>query len=118
MATKANSDPVPEPTFETRLDELNALITALEGGDLGLEESIATFEKGRKLHRELLDRLAAFERRIEVLTKGPDGADRATAAPEFDPDRAPPAAPPPAPPKSEAPRAAKKKPAYDDEVPF
>jgi exodeoxyribonuclease VII small subunit len=118
MATQPTPEPRKEPTFEERLDELNALITSLEGGELGLEASIATFEKGRRLHQELLDRLSAFERRIEILTKGADGADRVVPAPEFDPDRAPAAAPSPPPSSPASPRAAKKKPTYDDEVPF
>lgn len=112
MATPAASEPAREPSFEERLEELNGLISALEGGALGLEQSIAVFEKGRRLHRELLDRLAAFERRIETLTRGPDGADRAEPAPDFDPERAPPAA------KAEPRRDASKKRPTDDGVPF
>lgn len=140
MATKPGAEPAAEPSFEDRLDELNSLITALEGGELGLEQSIATYEKGRRLHQELLRRLDAFERRIEVLTKTADGGDRAVAAPEFDPDRATDVADSAAAPAgaagsspraaaekpstkavaepSTAPKPAKKKPAYDDDVPF
>ena len=44
-----------KPAFETKLDELNALIKSLEKGDLGLEEAIATFERGRTLHQALVD---------------------------------------------------------------
>jgi exodeoxyribonuclease VII small subunit len=127
MAPKPAPEPAREPSFEDRLAELNTLLTALEGGELGLEESIAAYEKGRRLHRELLGRLDAFERRIEVLTKGADGADRAIDAPELDPDRAE-AAPSPsaasekpaakAADAAPAPKSAKKKPAYDDDVPF
>ena len=42
------ADPQKKPTFESRLDELNALIKSLEKGDLGLEDAIATF-KSRSL---------------------------------------------------------------------
>ncbi len=140
MATKSGAEPAAEPSFEDRLDELNALITALEGGELGLEQSIATYEKGRRLHQELLGRLDAFERRIEVLTKSADGSDRVVAAPEFDPDRAADAAdsaaaqsgaggspsraaaekpsPKTAGESSSPSKSAKKKPGYDDDVPF
>ncbi len=139
MATKSGAEPAAEPSFEDRLDELNALITALEGGELGLEQSIATYEKGRRLHQELLGRLDAFERRIEVLTKSADGSDRVVAAPEFDPDRMTDAAdsatspasgagaavrpaektPPKTAGESSSPsKSAKKKPGYDDDVPF
>jgi exodeoxyribonuclease VII small subunit len=79
-------DPAKRPSFETRLDELNGLIKQLEKGDLGLEESIATFERGRALHQELVTQLTDFERRIEVLTRGLDGQDRAAPAADLDPE--------------------------------
>jgi exodeoxyribonuclease VII small subunit len=71
--------------FEKRLEELNGLIKQLEKGNLGLEDAIATFERGRKLHGELVAQLAEFERRIEMLTRDLDGQDRIEAAPGFDP---------------------------------
>jgi exodeoxyribonuclease VII small subunit len=74
-----------KPTFEKRLDELNGLIKQLEKGNLGLEDAIQTFERGRKLHGELVTQLAEFERRIEILTRDLDGQDRVEAAPDFDP---------------------------------
>jgi exodeoxyribonuclease VII small subunit len=76
-----------KPAFETRLDELNVLIKTLEKGDLGLEEAIATFERGRTLHQALVAQLSEFERRIEVLTRGLDGQDRAQPARGLDPER-------------------------------
>ena len=77
-----------KPSFETKLDELNALIKLLEKGDLGLEEAIATFERGRTLHQTLVAQLSEFERRIEILTRGLDGQDRVQPAPGIDPERA------------------------------
>jgi exodeoxyribonuclease VII small subunit len=76
-----------KPSFEKRLADLNDLIKQLERGDLGLEDAIRTFERGKKLHGELASQLAEFERRIEILTRDLDGQDRVEPAPEFDPDR-------------------------------
>src|SRR5262245_44396455 len=76
-----------KPSFEAKLDELNALIKSLEKGDLGLEEAIATFERGRTLHQALVTQLSEFERRIEVLTRGLDGQDRVQPADGLDPGR-------------------------------
>jgi exodeoxyribonuclease VII small subunit len=85
--------PTPVP-FEKKLEELNGLIRQLEKGEIGLEEAIQTFERGRKLHGELVSQLAEFERRIEILTRGLDGQDRPVAAPHLDPGREHGAAPP------------------------
>jgi exodeoxyribonuclease VII small subunit len=76
-----------KPSFEAKLEELNGLIKHLEKGDLGLEEAIATFERGRNLHKDLVGQLSEFERKIEVLTRGLDGQDRAVAADGLDPER-------------------------------
>ena len=81
------ADTPKKPTFESRPDELNALIKSLEKGDLGLEDAIATFERGRILHQDLLTQLTDFERRIEVLTRGFDGQDRTQPADGLDPGR-------------------------------
>jgi exodeoxyribonuclease VII small subunit len=77
-----------KPPFEAKLDELNALIKSLEKGDLGLEDAIATFERGRALHQTLVAQLSEFERRIEILTRGLDGQDRVQPAQGLDPERA------------------------------
>jgi exodeoxyribonuclease VII small subunit len=75
------------PPFEKRLEELNALIKQLEKGDLGLEEAILTFERGKTLHAELVKQLGGFERKIEMLTRELDGQDQTKPAPNLDPDR-------------------------------
>jgi exodeoxyribonuclease VII small subunit len=62
-----------EKSFEKSLDELEKIVRKLEDGDLPLEESLKLFETGVKLSRECRERLAAAERRIEVLMKDADG---------------------------------------------
>ena len=57
-------------TFEKALGELEEIALRLEGGDLGLDESIAEFEKGLKLARFCNSKLEEAERKIEILQKG------------------------------------------------
>jgi len=60
-------------TFEATLDELEGIVMKLEEGDLPLEDSLKLFEDGVRLSRDCRERLTAAERRIEVLTRAPDG---------------------------------------------
>jgi len=78
-------EPDPKPSFETKLADLERLIRDLEGGRLGLEESIATFEKGKALHKELLKQLGDYERRIEILTRDDRGEERLEDGARLDP---------------------------------
>ena len=41
----------PEPTFEQARGELERIVAQLEGGDAGLEEAIALWERGEALYR-------------------------------------------------------------------
>lgn len=40
-------------TFEERLQELEAIVTRLENGDVPLEEAISEFQKGMVLSKDL-----------------------------------------------------------------
>jgi exodeoxyribonuclease VII small subunit len=57
-AQGANADPVASEetlraaTFEVVMEELQAVVTRLEEGELSLEESLVAFELGVKLSRE------------------------------------------------------------------
>ena len=53
--------------FEASIKELEALVTRLETGDLCLEDSLITFEKGIKLTRECQQHLAAAEQQVTLL---------------------------------------------------
>jgi exodeoxyribonuclease VII small subunit len=72
MADKAK-DKDPKPTFEKDLESLEAIVTQLEEGGLPLDESITRFEDGIKLWKRCEQALSHAEKRIEILTKGPDG---------------------------------------------
>lgn len=55
------------PNFEESIHELEALVNALESGDLPLEESLAVFEKGIKLTKECQQQLSAAEQKVQQL---------------------------------------------------
>lgn len=56
-------------SFEGSLEQLEALVRELESGEKGLEESLALFEKGVTLSRELTQQLEQAKHKVEVLTK-------------------------------------------------
>jgi exodeoxyribonuclease VII small subunit len=60
-------------SFEEALHELEEVAMKLEGGDLGLDDSIKEFEKGIRLARYCQQKLDEAERKIEILQKGSDG---------------------------------------------
>ena len=59
--------------FEEALAELEGLVQRLEKGELPLEDSLAAFERGMTLVRQLGDRLAQVEQRVEVLLRSEAG---------------------------------------------
>ena len=58
-----------ELSFEAALDRLEAIVDRLEGGELPLEDSLASFEEGVRLSRALSEQLGSAERRVERLLK-------------------------------------------------
>lgn len=68
------------PTFEQSLTELQRIVADLESGALGLEQSLAQFERGIGLLRQCRAVLEQAEQRIEVLT-GVDSQGNPTFAP-------------------------------------
>ena len=53
--------------FEKSLQRLEQIVAHMESGELGLEESLAQFEKGIKLARRCQDTLTDAELRVEQL---------------------------------------------------
>lgn len=53
--------------FEKSLQHLEKIVSQMESGELGLEESLEQFEKGIKLARNCQDKLANAELRVEQL---------------------------------------------------
>lgn len=56
--------------FESRLSELEGLVRRLEDGSLPLEESLALFERGLALARELQKSLSEASLRVTRLLEG------------------------------------------------
>lgn len=76
MMKHTMSDTNPEqPTFEAALAELQRIVADLENGSVGLEESLARFERGVALLKTCYATLEQAEQRIELLVgAGADGA--------------------------------------------
>ena len=55
------------PTFEQLLQELEALVTQLESGDLPLNEALQTFERGVRLTRECQAALSSAQQKVQLL---------------------------------------------------
>jgi exodeoxyribonuclease VII small subunit len=53
--------------FEPALAELEALVTAMESGDMSLEESLLAFENGIRLTRECQEALQQAEQKVQLL---------------------------------------------------
>jgi exodeoxyribonuclease VII small subunit len=62
--------------FEHSLDELEQLVARMEGGELSLDESLASFERGIGLFRHCQQSLEQAELRVRLLLD-PDAPDSA-----------------------------------------
>jgi exodeoxyribonuclease VII small subunit len=61
------------PTFEAALERLEQIVLELEQPELPLERSLAVFEEGVRLSRQLHQRLNEAERKVEILLKDEQG---------------------------------------------
>ena len=68
MATRKRSI-----NFEDSIKQLEALVETLETGNLSLENSLKSFEKGIKITRDCQTALANAEQRVRILTSEEDG---------------------------------------------
>jgi len=60
--------------FEKSLEELEQLVRDLEHGELTLEQSLSTFERGVGLTRDCQQALKSAEQRVEMLVQNDDGS--------------------------------------------
>jgi len=90
MASKTPPPDLPAPTFDQRLQRLEAIVVELEQGGLALEPSIERYQEGVGLLRDCRAVLQGLEKRVEELSAqggleplagdpdaGPPGAGRA-----------------------------------------
>ena len=64
-ATSASSNQVAE--FEQSLDELEQLVTRMEESEMGLDDSLKSFERGVALYRSCQSALEQAELRVKQL---------------------------------------------------
>ena len=78
-----NEDGDRKVRFEDALVELAEVVTRLEDGDLGLDDSLAAYETGVKRLKHCHELLARAEKKIQLLQKVEDGQPLAV---DFDDD--------------------------------
>ena len=61
------SKPSGEPSFEMALAELEKIVARMEGGELTLEEALATHRRGLELARFCQQKLEAAQQQVKVL---------------------------------------------------
>jgi exodeoxyribonuclease VII small subunit len=71
MARKTQTPP---KSFEDALSELERILADIETGEIGLEESLARYERGNFLIQHCRGVLGTAEKQIEMLNKSPDAA--------------------------------------------
>ena len=54
-------------TFESGMEQLEALAASLESGELSLEEALDAYDKAVKLHKKLAEMLDQGDARIRLL---------------------------------------------------
>jgi exodeoxyribonuclease VII small subunit len=69
------TDETPTPSFEDALSELESLVDTLERGDLSLEDSLKTFERGVQLTRTCQEALKDAEQKVRTLSAPSPDAD-------------------------------------------
>tara|TARA_B100000674_G_C37147958_1_gene605197 strand:- start:175 stop:423 length:249 start_codon:yes stop_codon:yes gene_type:complete len=65
---KKDSSDQSDLSFEDALSELENLVEKMEAGELSLEESLKSFEKGIALTRSCQKALSEAEQKVEILT--------------------------------------------------
>jgi exodeoxyribonuclease VII small subunit len=67
LARKPRQDG-PPPAFDEALEQVEQIIARIESGEIGLEKSIAEYERGAALIRACRETLQRAEQRIKDLT--------------------------------------------------
>jgi len=70
--------------FEAALAELEKIVTDLEKGQVSLEESIKSFERGENLKRHCETLLQSADARIEKITLDAQGKPKGVEPLDFD----------------------------------
>ncbi|HMS26518.1 MAG TPA: exodeoxyribonuclease VII small subunit [Burkholderiaceae bacterium] len=70
LSGKATPNQELPATYEAALQELDALVTQLEAGQLPLDQLMAGYQRGASLLTFCRDKLAAVEQQISVIENG------------------------------------------------
>jgi len=62
-----------EKNFEEAMSRLESIVAELESGDIPLDKALKKFEEGIELSRFCSKLLDETEKKIEILTRTPDG---------------------------------------------
>ncbi len=74
-AQQHDDDQIGRMTFEEAVELLESINDRIESGEIGLEQSLAEYERGMRLIRHCRSILDRAEARIAELTPDEDGAD-------------------------------------------
>ena len=69
-------------SFEQALEGLESIVERIERGEVGLEESIAEYERGVALIKRCREILGRAEQRVEELNKQAAGLTQETTEPD------------------------------------
>ena len=72
MAENTQMD-VKKLSFERAMEELESIVTKLEGGKVPLEESVTIYERGESLKRRCEELLRQAEARVDKITTDANG---------------------------------------------
>jgi exodeoxyribonuclease VII small subunit len=72
MAENTQMD-VKKLSFERAMEELESIVTKLEGGKVPLEESVTIYERGESLKRRCEELLRQAEVRVDKITTDANG---------------------------------------------
>ena len=81
MAENTQGD-IKKLSFERAMEELESIVTKLEGGKVPLEESVTIYERGEALRRRCEELLRHAEARVEKITT--DGSGQITGTEPLD----------------------------------
>lgn len=68
MTKSKPTDSDATPTFNDAMTQVEAIVARIESGEVGLEQSLAEYEKGVQLLKQCRDILQRVEQKIEDLT--------------------------------------------------
>ena len=81
MPAMAKKNQTAPKTFEEGMRELEGILSEIENGQIGLEESLVRYERGAFLIQHCRSVLNAAQMQIETLSKAQDGSPQLTPLP-------------------------------------